>query len=430
MRSLFCLGVVIVCSNPGTTAQEPVRLAERFDPSDATHVEVKVSLAGRLAVPDDKGQVRAAPVAGTSSLSYDERPLPSDRPDTQKLVRVYQGVKFDRTVDGRPESADLRPEVRRVVVQRNPQGRKAAFCPAGPLTAGEVDAIRTDLYSPALVPGLLSVKPVRPGDRWAASAAAVADLTDFDPITGGELTVTFTGVVSPNGKPLAKLGVQGTVSGSGDDGPARQTFEGVAYFDLQAERLSYLNLAGTQQLLTDGKVTGEVRGTLVVTRGPAARPLEIGEAVRETTATDVNTRLLFDEPALGVRFVYPRRWRVGPGAGRQITLDEPAGGGLLLTVEPTGKLPTGEQFRREIVDFLKGQKWPAGEPTPVRKSGAAERFGVDAEANGQKVRLEYAVVAGPAGGVTVAARLPWADRDARTRELDAVLATLTLAKPR
>ncbi len=424
MRTLPFVFLAVVCPIPCSVAQEAVRLSERFDPSDATHVEVKVSLAGRLAVPDDKGQPKVVAVAGTSALSYDERHLPRDHTDADKVLRVYQAVKFERTVEGRQETAELRAVVRRIVVQRSREGRKAPFSPDGPLTAGELDVVRTDLFSPVLIPGLLTDREVKLGDNWKASPGAVADLTDFDPVDGGELTVTFVAVVTVDGRRLAKLTVAGTVIGTSEDGPARQSFDGVAYFDLQAKRLSYLNLAGTQQLLTGKEVTGEVRGTVVLTRGPVARPLDAGEAVKESAATEENTQLLFDEPGLGLQFLYPRRWKVGPPKGRQVTLDEPAGGGLLVTLEPPGKVPTGEAFRRETLDYLRSQKWPAGEASAVRKVGNLERFGVDAEANGQKVRLEYAVVGGANGGATVAARLPWADREARGKDVDRVLASL------
>ena len=53
---------------------------------------------------------------------------------------------------------------------------------------------------------------------------------------------------------------------------------------------------------------------------------------------------------------------------------------------------------------------------------------MDAEANGQKVRLEYAVVSGADGGATVAARLPWADREARVKEVERVLGSLKVSK--
>ena len=33
--------------------------------------------------------------------------------------------------------------------------RKAPFSPDGPLTWGEIDVVRTDVFNPALVPGLL-----------------------------------------------------------------------------------------------------------------------------------------------------------------------------------------------------------------------------------------------------------------------------------
>jgi hypothetical protein len=57
-----------------------------------------------------------------------------------------------------------------------------------------------------------------------------------------------------------------------------------------------------------------------------------------------------------------------------------------------------------------------------------DRFALEAEVKKEKVRLEYAVVSQPEGGVTVSARLPWADRDELGRDVERVLRTLSITK--
>ena len=418
-------------------AQEAVTLAERFDPTEAYHVELKTRISGRLAIPGEAGKPpTVVPMSGSSLLSYDERPLPSDDPKALSALRVYRDVEFARTVGGKDQRAEVRPAVRRMVVLRSDRGKKAPFSPDGPLTWGEIDVVRTDLFSPALVPGLLPNQPVRPGSRWRVGAEAVGELTDFEQVRAGELTAEFVSVVSLNGKRFAKLTVSGTVTGATDDGPSRQKLDGTAYFDLDARRLAYLNLNGTHELLApDGKVTGKVDGTFVMTRGPATRTDDLSDAAARTLdlrPTESNTLLLYDNPDLGVRFLHPRRWRVGAVQGNQVTVEESGGGGVLITVESARTLPTAEQYLRESQDYLRKQKWTVGSADAPRRAADAparvDRFGLDAEVNREKVRMEYAVVAQAEGGATVAARLPAADRAALERDVDGLVRSLAVTK--
>jgi hypothetical protein len=418
---------------PSASAQDSVTLTERFDPATAYRVELQVRLDGRLALADDAGKQQEVPLTGTSTLLYDERPLPADDPRDGKVLRAYRDVRFQRTMAGRDQTADIRPSVRRMVVMRNEKGKKAPFSPDGPLMWGEIDVVRTDLFCPVLVPGLLPGRAVRAGEKWAASREAVADLTDFDPVDEGGIQAEFVGVVTLSGRRYAKIGLAGQVRGQSEDGPARQALDGLAYFDLADSRLSYLKLTGVSELLSkEGRVTGRLTGTFTMTRGPAGRTSDIAEGVvrpRELVASDENTQLLYDNPDLGLRFVYPRRWRVGAVTGRQVSVDEPTGGGVLLTVEPAGDLPTAEQFLRETQDFFRKQGWKVGAVDGVRRNGPLGRFAADVEINGKQARLEYAVfTAGGDGGVTAAARLPAADREPLGRDLDRILGSLAVTK--
>jgi hypothetical protein len=435
---LLCLGIVInTFAMPAAGAQSPVTLGERFDPANPYRVELKVRLSGRLAIPQETGKPpEILTLNGESIVVYDERVLLPDEPQTGKVVRAYREVMFDRTVGGKGQKAEIRPAVRRMVVLRSDRGKKAPFSPDGPLTWGEIDVVRTDIFSPALVTGLLPRQPVRPGDRWRLTASAVTELTDLDPIDEGELVAEFVSVVTIANKQYAKLGVSGSVKGGTEDGTSRQKLEGTGYFDLESNRLTYLNLKGTRELLgPDGKtVSGRIDGTFVMTRGPAGRAEDISDAALrgiDLRPTAANTEMLYDNPDLGLRFHHPRRWRVGTVQGRQVTLDEPSGGGILITLEPAASLPTADKYLDEVRDFLSKQQAIVGASDPPRRVSdrpRLDRFGLDAEVKKEKVRLEYAVVAQPEGGATIAARLPWANRDELTRDVDRVLRTLSVTK--
>ena len=433
-RSYPLLVAVLMSVGPAA-GQDAIRLIDRFDPADSYRVDLRGSVSGKLTVPTEPGKPpKVVAMAGTSLTSYDERPLPPDDTRTDRVVRIYRDVQFRRTVGDREQEAGIRPAVRRMVVLRSDHGKKAPFSPDGPLQWGEIDVVRTDLFVPALVHGLLPPNPVRPGDRWPLSPAAVTDLTDLDPVDEGSLSGQFAGVVTLDGRRYAKLTIAGTVKGVTEDGPARQKLDGLAYYDLTANRVTYLSLAGGRELLgPDGKtVVGRTDGKLTLTRrmsGPVAELSDAALRDADPRPTPENTLLLYDNPDLGVRFLHPRRWRVVTVRGQQVILEEGRGGSILISVEPAARVPTAAQFRAETEAYLKGEKWAVtGSDPPARWAAGLDRFGLDAEVNKERVRMEYAVLAGPDGGATVAARLPWADRDDLRPDVDRVLRTLAVTK--
>src|SRR5262249_15303544 len=137
-----------------------------------------------------------------------------------------------------------------------------------------------------------------------------------------------------------------------------------------------------------------------------------------------NTQLLYDNPALGVRLLHPRAWRVTGVRGRQIALDETKGSGLLLTVEPAARVPTGAQFLAGSRDYWQKQGARVRAAAPPRRVQAAprelEQFALDVEAGGQRVLMDYYVARQAAGGATLAARLLEADRARLRREVERI----------
>ncbi len=422
------------CAAP---AQEMVRLEERFPPGYQYRVQVRVDLAGSLTLPAQKGKTAGKPLSlnGDSVIDYDERILAVDKDGAVwKTFRVCRRTDFRRTLAGQVQEATLRPAVRRLVILRK-EHTDVPFSPDGPLTRGEIDLIRTDVFSPALA-GLLPDHPVRTGDRWHATDTAVRELTELGRIDEGKLECRLEQLAAEGGKHQARVALSGTVRGLNEDGPNRQTLEGYFEFDLGSNHLSYLYLKGVHAMLDkDGREVGRIEGRFAMTRQAGETCPELSdEALKDVTVEPDgnNSLLLFDEPALGLRFLYPRRWRVTAVRGAQVTLDGADGSGLLLTVDPADRVPDGARFLAESRAWVGRQQAPITGEGPVRRvrdTPPLEQFALETALGGQKVLMDYYVTRQPAGGATLAARLLPVDRDAARRDLEKLALSIVVTKP-
>jgi hypothetical protein len=418
-------------------AQESIRLVEEFPPGHTSRVEVTVKLTGKLVVPLEKGKApQLVSLSGSSRVVYDERLLPPDEPGMLKAVRGYRDIVFVRTLGDITQEAGIRPSVRRMVVIQA-DNRRAPFSPDGPLTWGEIDVVRTDVFNPTVIPGLLPAAAVQIGQTWTATPAAVAELTDMRKIEAGELTVELLGVTEVQSRRVARLKITGTIRGINDDGPNRQKLDGTAYFDLDGKLLSYLSLKGTHELLdAAGQVAGQIDGHFTMTRSRLAEvPPDLSDASLkglDLKPTAENTLLLYDNTQLGVRFLYPRGWRVGAVQGKQVTLDHARGAGALITVESASRVPTIDEYRKEVLAFLDKQKAEVKaitNPTRVRSEPAQlDRFGLDATFAMEPIRMEYAVLKQRDGGLTLAIRIPAAEAATLEPEVDRILRSLSVTK--
>lgn len=419
-------------------ADEQLRLQEAYAAGYQYHVSSRVELAGTLSLPQEKGQTgpRTLPINGESAIEYDERVLALDSGgDVEKAARIYRRMDFQRKVGDRPQQSALRPQVRRLVLIRLRQ-MEVPFSPDGPLTWGEIDLVRTDVFTPALR-GLLPANPVRAGERWAASPAAVQELTDLEKVEEGRLDCLLEQVTVLDGRRLARVALSGTVRGVNEDGPNRQLLEGYYFFDLASQHLSYLYLKGAHILLDkDGKEMGRVEGRFVLTRQAHQRCPDLTDDALRGVALEPNadnTLLLYDNPDLGVRFLHPRRWRVGGVRGRQVVLDETNGSGLLVTLEPPAQVPTAGQFLKESQDWLTQQKakvFQVGGPWTLQgPPQALEHFTLDVELGGQRALLASYVARQSHGGATLAGRLLTADQANLRKEVERIARSVTVTRP-
>jgi hypothetical protein len=396
-----------------------------------------VDLTGSLTLPPEKGQAaRSLPILGKSAIEYDERIL-TQAPDekVRKTIRMYGRMDFERKVGDQLQQNSLRPEVRRLVVLRH-NHVEVPFAPAGPLTWGEIDLVRTDVFTPALA-GLLPERPVQPGATWQAALYAVQELTDLERVDEGGLSCKFESVSVQSRRRHARITFSGTVRGIGEDGPARHQLDGSLLFDLESNHISYLSLKGTQfPLDKSGNALGRIEGTFVLSRQPYVPCRELtDEALRGVAVepTDDNTLLLYENADVGVRFLYPRRWRVAAGNGRQIGLDEPHGNGILMTIEPLSRIPSGAQYLQESKNFLTQQKATsinADTPRLLQSPPQSlEHFGIDADLARQRLRMEYYVIRQPQGGATLAARLLPADLPTLQRDVRRIAESVRITRP-
>jgi hypothetical protein len=419
---VFGFALPLLASLATPIAAQEVTLSEQFKPGHTTKIELKVKLTAKLALPaqekDKQGRIVA--IAGNSTLVFEERVLAPDEADTYKTVRMYREVAFEKTIDDVKLDAGIRPSVRRMVVlkpieQKDSLPRPVPFSPDGPLTLGELEIVSIDIFNPTLVPGLLPPNAVKPGQSWKASAAAIGELTNLEKVEEGSVAVEFVGIVKPNGKELARLKIAGIVRGVDKDGPSRHKLEGTAYFDLNARLLTYVSMKATKELLDGkGQTGGIVEGQFTLTRTPVAKmPAELSDAsLRDLDLKNTveNTLLLYDNPDLGIRFLHPRSWRVGTVQGKQITLDHlRGGGGIFITVEPSAKVPTADDYLKEVLEDLKKQKLTVTgteKPTRVRAEPVTlDSFSVDVTIGMDKRHLDYTVLKQTDGGATIVANL-------------------------
>ncbi len=430
MRKSLLLTTLVLLGIVSRLSAQAVRIGEEFARDAQYHVNCQVEIAGVLTMPAGKDtKAKTLKIAGKSSIKYDERilHLSADR-RADRTVRSYQELVFERKVGDEVQRSKLRPEVQRLVILRHKQ-YEVPFCPSGPLTPGEIELVRTDVFAPALA-GLFPAQAVNVGESWRADSVAIQELTDLDKIEKADLKCTFEKITTLLGRRNAQVKFEGKVTGVGEDGKALHELRGAYYVDLDANFLSYVYVRGVHHLLDkNGNATGKIEGVFVMTRSRDPHTRELGdEALRGVTLEPNadNSLLLFDQPHIGVRFLHPRNWRIAGLNDKQIGIDEARGNGILLTLTPAKDTPTAAQFRAETLQWLVKQQAKILREEKVQSlPGGLEVFAFEAEVAKQRVLLQYYVTRQGNQGATLTARLLPGDVNAQ-REVEKIARSLQL----
>ncbi len=428
-RFALCLTASLFAAFAQAQTGGAVRLNEAFTKDRQYHVQCNVEISGTLTLPTGNGGAfKALPVSGKSNLSYDERVLAVlGDGSVERTIRSYRQLEFERKVGQEEQQNKLRPEVRRLVILRR-KPYEIPFCPTAPMAWGEVELVRTDVFSPALR-GLLPSRPVQIGDRWSADNTALQELTDLERIDRSDLICTFDKIATLLGRRIAQVSFAGKIHGVGEDGLAMHELRGTCSVDIDAGFIHYVYVKGTHHLLDkNGLPTGKIDGTFTMTRMPSPTTKELSDDAIRGLALEPkleNTALLFDQPNVGVRFLYPRNWRVAGVTGGQIGIDENRGSGVLITLSAAQATPSPAQFYQEASQFLVKQNarvFREEKPRPL--GGGWDGFTFDAEVAKDRVILHYSVTRQGNHGATFTARILPADANSVQRDLDIMMRTL------
>lgn len=435
MRSQITIAALVVaCLGSIASAEEAITLAERFAAGDRHRVRIRVDLSGSMTAPAAKGKVaKKLEMEGSSAIDYEERIVAMDGDAVRKTVRSYEKLDFRRVLAGQSQQLILRPGVRRLVILRKGH-TEVPFSPDGPLTWGEMDVVRTDVFIPGLS-GLFPDKAILVGDRWSASASAVKELTDLEKIDEGTLECKLERIGEVGKRRLARVTFTGTIRGVGEDGPVKHRLQGNYHFDLGSNHLADLTLIGTTTMIDkDGKEMGTITGRFVMTRelgGSLATLSDAGLKGVKLDPNDDNTEMLYEDTTLGVRFLHSRRWRVAQVMGFQVALAASDGSGVLITVDPTERVPTATAFMDESRAWLVKQKAKqvrTYNPRRLRDKPTLDAFALEAYLGEQKLWMDYYITSQPGGGATIAARLIPTDLAAIRKEVDRIARSVTITK--
>jgi hypothetical protein len=413
-------------------------LREEFKEGSSYRVESSVRLHGRLrlASPGTK-ELQEVRFRGESRTCYTERILsPLDNGETLRTVRLYHQVDTHRRRGEDIQETTVRPEVRRLVLLAH-RGKRAPFSPDGPLTWGEIDLIHTDLFCPIVLAGLLPQKAVAVGDKWKVTAAAARELTDLETIQEGGLEVELVSPILIQQKQLLRLKLSGTVRGSNGHGQHVHHLDGTIYYDAQWPGITYLSLKGAHYVLDEkGEPSGTIEGYLTLNRSSAdPLPAKLSDTALSSLKlqpTPENTLLLFEDRETGLRFLYPRGWRVGMVRKSQVTLDHAQGAGIILTLESASRMPTPQEYHQEVVAFLRQRQaqWQNlhGPHSVEGPPNTLVRFGIRAKWDQREEQLEYAMVHQPEGGVLAAARLSLPQVEALLPEVERIFQSIQVMR--
>ncbi len=376
-------------------------------------IRARGSLTGTIMGP--KGPM---PIKGESSVEYDERILDrSVQGEPVRTVRHYTKAKLIREQGDQVGEGLIRPILNPIVILR--QGStEVPFSPRGPMTLGEVDLLRTDVFVGALQ-GLLPPPGSLPGATWKATESAIRELTDLESIARGGLDCTLENV--PGGQPQ-RVSFKGTVEGVQEEGLARHDLTGSIELGPDGS-FRVLDLQAIQVLQGPGGAEkGRMAGRFAIERVPTGVTAELSDgalAGLKLQPDETNTRLQVEIPETGLGFTMSRRWKIAVQEKNQVRFSLPGGAEMLLTLEgPTtdgmGRLPPiGDIIAEGTSQLQKQGHKPGPSPQPSQKTGprqtALEATSIDVrKSDGTQERWVYAIAKTTnqgAGGI-LAGRFP------------------------
>lgn len=398
--------VALLLALAGGARAQTHSLAEALQAGDYFRVQLEMRLEGEIRVARE-GAVVPLKLLAEAKHAYPERILQTNGSGLAiKSARFYETAAAVIQVDGDKNEKALRAERRLLVAQRH-KDQFTLYCPAGPLTRGELELTSEHLDTLAIT-GVLPGKDVAVGDTWKLTPAVAQALCGFEGLTNHELMGKLDDVKDG----VAFLRIEGGAGGIDRGALVKITVRGNGRFDLQSKRLTFLEW--TQKDERDqgpaspaSTMTASTRVTR--TPSPAVAALSDVALVSVPDGLEVNkgqTQLVLRDPKNRYELVHGREWQqVGQSGDYQILrlLDR---GDFIAQVSITpwpktapGKHATPEEFQQamartpgwELQETLQVGEIPSDAGRWVFRASALGML------DGLRVVQTFYLVAGPKG---------------------------------
>ena len=379
----------------------------RESPTDRRIFDVgsRLEVKGQVETSVGEGKSTAHTLHVTAAFRYRERRMSGTGRDAETLrsLRDYNDAEARIEVGGEFTSSRLRDN-RRSIVARGQRAGVTFYSPAGPLTYGELELLRTPGDSLAALP-LLPPKAVDVGETWKTDSWVIQTLTSTDAVVKSDLTCRLE---SAEGG-VAKVTFAGSLEGATAGASTNVEITGHYLFDLAEGYWKHLEVRQKEKRSVGAVTPGlSVEATAVVERAASQTEGTLSDAAIARIPLEPSEAVMmldFRSP-WNVRFTHDRDWHIFHQSDRVAILRLLDKGSLIAQCNVTqipssqpGKRTSEEQFQRDISTAL-GDKLKAiekAEELTTDDDRYLYRVTTSGEANGLPMKWIYYLCADAAG---------------------------------
>jgi hypothetical protein len=266
-------------------------LTMAWKPGESQRVAIELEVGGHLIVTGQK-KLEKLPMSVVAKLNYDETLLMSEHSPARHVRSARKYNTAEAVI--RLEKGGLTPKLpefeQRLIVDLE-KGQATIFNPAQPLTRDQLDLIEVVGNTLALE-AILPEEPIEIGQHWKARSEAITGLLGLDAVASCEIDSELTDVVGD----LAKVTMQGTVSGAAEGVATEIEIKAKYHFNLTDRRITGFNMAVKEKRSIGHVGPGvEVIAKLKMQLRALETPADLNETLRAdlgNAPTPENTRLL------------------------------------------------------------------------------------------------------------------------------------------
>lgn len=307
LQVVLALGVLSTFGSR-LSAVERFELKESLDEARTFKVTMGLDVSGKLHAPPDPK--KPLPLSVEAHFEFEERRLAGTGREAQSLRSLRNYDQASATIHaGDQESSQLLRNTLSLVVVAGKVDGMDLFAPAGPLTYGELELLRTP-GDPLAILGLLPEGEVEIAETWQPADWVPALLTGVEAAEKSVLTCKLESA----DKSAARVTFEGEITGLILGAPAHVKLSGNFVYDFTQKGITQISLTQTEKRSIGAVAPGlDVTAKVSVTREVAAKPKRLTEklvAEAPLEANDASRLLMFDAPAWNVRFYHDRVWHL------------------------------------------------------------------------------------------------------------------------